>query len=146
MCMAYTIERRANTATITADGLKEKDAFLDSARGLFASMYELEKVRGTNERIKVIVEGKSLGDLLKGWLQELLERRIIHSVIYSSFSIVSIQKISNTQFLLTGSAHGEAFDSSKHPALINPTLQLKSISCKEKDKKFSCAFQIKTAQ
>ncbi len=143
--MAYTIEKENNTITIKVEGGKEIDAFLDAARGLFASMYDFEKIHGRDERVKVVVEAKSFEDLLRVWLQELLDRQTIHSIIYGSFAIVSIQKIHSTQYLLTGSASGEAFDSSKHPTLGTPPLLKKSISCKEQDKKFYCVFQVKSS-
>ncbi|MBI4272305.1 archease [Candidatus Uhrbacteria bacterium] len=140
--MAYTIKRQKDNTIISVDAAKEIDAFLDAARGLYASMYDFEKIRGRTERVKIVVEGKSVEDLLRAWLQELLDRRSIHGIIYGSFSIVSIQKISNTQYLLTGSAHGEAHDPRLHPMINDPHLLPKSISYKGKDKKFSCSFQI----
>lgn len=144
--MSYAIERENDITSITAEGVKEKEAFLDAARGLFASIYDFEKIHGRDERVKIVVEEKSLVGLLRVWLQELLERRTIHEIIYGSFSIVSIQKINNTQYLLTGSASGEAFDSTKHPTFDNPVLQSKGMACSEGDKNFSCTFQIKSAK
>jgi SHS2 domain-containing protein len=92
------------------------------------------------------VEGADLEDLLRRWLEELLERRIIHSIVYSDFAIVSIQRISATQYLLTGSAHGELFDAAKHGALVNPALNAKSVSWQKSGKKFSCTFQARTTK
>ena len=136
--MAYTIERQKESTVISVDAAKEIDAFLDAARGLCASMYDFEKIRGRTERVKIVAEGKSMEDLLRAWLQELLDRRSIHGIIYSSFSIVSIQKISNTQYLLTGSSHGEAYDPRIHPTINDPRVLPKNIFYKGKDKKFFC--------
>lgn len=140
--MAYAIENTEGISTITADGANEKDAFTDAARGLFASLYDFENVRGHDQRVKLAVEAKSMEDLLSVWLSELLERQTIHGITYSNFYIVSIQKIKNTQYLLTASALGEATDSSSLKARADVSVRQKSIACGKKQKKYVCKFQI----
>lgn len=141
--MAYTLHEEKGDILVTSDGLKERDVFVDAARGLFSTQYDFEKIRGRDERVKVVVEGKDMNDLLRAWLIELAERQILHSLVYGNFTIVSIQKLSPTQYLLTGSAHGEPYDSAKHPFALKPLdLKKKGILCERREKKYYCEFRV----
>ncbi len=141
--MAYTLREEKGEILVTSDGVKDRDVFLDAARGLFSTQYDFEKIRGRDERVKIVVEGKDMSDLLRAWLTELAERQTLHSLVYGSFTIVSIQKVGSSGYLLTGSAHGEPYATTKHPFLLKELdIKKKGILCEQREKKYYCEFRV----
>jgi|GEM_PF-1061391 len=143
--MPYRTKEEKGEFVVSCDGLKDRDAFVDAARGAFSLLYDIEASRGSNERVKVVVEAKSAEELLAQWLSELIERQVIYDIVYGDFSIVSIQKISPTHYLLTGAARGEMYDRKKH-TFPRPGLEVKKkgISCSAEGKKsYRCEFRVR---
>lgn len=143
--MPYRIRQENDEYIVSSEGLKDRDAFVDAARGAFSLIYDIESARGTDERVKIVVEAKSIEELLAHWIAELIERQMIHEIVYADFSIVSIQKISAHQYLLTGAAHGEAYDRKKH-VFSRPGIEVKTkgLSCAPSGKNhYLCEFRIK---
>lgn len=143
--MPYRIREEKGEYVVSTDGLKDRDAFIDAARGAFSLLYDIEASRGQKERAKIVVEAKSIDELLAKWITELIERQMIHDIVYADFSIVSIQKISTSQYLLTGDARGEPYDRKKH-TFPRPGLEVdkKGLSCAADGKKhYLCEFRVK---
>lgn len=146
--MAYRTSEENGEYIVNCDGLRDRDAFVDAARGTFSLLYDIEKSRGQNERIKIVVEAKTPEELLSTWLSELIERQVIYDIVFADFSIVSIQKIGTSQYLLTGAARGEAYDRKKH-TFPRPGLEVKKkgMSCSSSGKQqYRCEFHVRKLQ
>lgn len=111
--MSYTAQKEGNTIAIRLEGKKLKDMFSEGALAIFHALYDTDAIRG-NERIKLVVQAKNLSDLFHAWISDLFERADIQGIACGEFRVASIQKISNSQYLLTGVAYGEPYDASKH--------------------------------
>ncbi len=97
-------------------GKKLEDLFSEGALAIFHSLYNTDTIRET-ERLKLVVQAKDLSKLFHAWITDLLERAEIQNLACGEFRVSSIQKISDSQYLLTGIAYGESFDSQKHGSL-----------------------------
>ncbi len=140
--MPYTIEEKNDSIHIACESKRMEELFIDAARALFGIMYDAAHIR-ENERIKIVVDAASLPKLLYAWLTELVERQQIHAVVFKDFSIVSIQKVHDTQYLLTGAAYGEVFDVVKHiPKKQNLSILESTCVCEQKEQGATCSFEI----
>lgn len=140
--MPYTLSEKSGSVTIESHGKKLTQAFADGARGLFHAAVNTDAVGG-DERVEFAVQAGSLKDLYHAWLSELMNRAKENGMVFCDFSVLSIQKVSSQQYLLMGSAHGEAHDKKKH----GPFRQVKKIhtsglACSERDGAASCVVSI----
>lgn len=120
--MTYSIHTEKEKNIIQLQGKKLEDMFSEGALAVFHALYDTDAIRG-NERIKVVVEAKDLSDLFHAWITGLIERADVVGITCGDFRASSIQKISDSRYLLTGIAYGEPFDEKKHGAK-----KIKSIS------------------
>lgn len=112
--MSYTLEEQKDSITICVDGGDEKEAFQDGGRALFEIMTKGSEKCGNSERVKVVIDAPSLAKLFEEWLTELAQKSKDGALVFSECSIATIQKVSSTQYLLTGAAYGVPFDETRH--------------------------------
>lgn len=111
--MPYTLTENKGGFDLHSIGATTSDAFLDGGRALFSLMGDSEHLKD-EERVKIVVDAVSMEALFAEWLRELLRHSEDQNILFGECSIASIQKVNDSQFLLTGAAYGEIFDSSKH--------------------------------
>ncbi len=142
--MPYTIEEKNGSIHVSSESKRTEELFIDAARALFGVLYDVSQVR-EDERIKIVVDAPSISALLYAWLTELIERQHIHELVFKDFSIVSIQKVNDSQYLLTGAAFGEPFDAQKHiPKKTGAVIPEQSCVCEQQEQRATCSFQIQT--
>lgn len=110
--MAYRLSGSTGSVNLCAEGKEQKQTFIDGARGLFSLMFDIDRIRD-EQRSKIVVQAKNLSALYAAWLSELLSRHEIDKIVFSEFSVSSIQE-ADKEFLLTGAAYGETYDAKKH--------------------------------
>lgn len=143
--MPYTLKEKNGATVITSESRKSEELFVDAARALFGLLYESEHIR-EDERIKIVVDAPSLSALLHAWLNELIERKDIHGLVFRDFSIASIQKVNDSQYLLTGAAYGETYDAIKHICKKqHATIDADNCVCDQKENSASCSFEVHTS-
>lgn len=108
--MPYTLTEEKNGVSIRATGTSLAEMFMDGARALFFIMSDDEHLHCT-ERIKIVVDAKDIPSLFKEWLTELIGRSEQYGLLFGECSIASIQKVNDSQYLLTGAAYGEPLHS-----------------------------------
>ena len=86
-------------------------AFAAAARGMFAVMADLRRVRPTTE-ISVACAAPDLELLLVDWLSALLREADIRGLLLSRFSLLVHRQ--NGGFALSGTARGEPVDRARH--------------------------------
>ena len=111
--MPYTVSEQKGRIEIRAESSSLIEVFLDGARALFSLMADAEHLKD-DQRVKIVVDAKDIPSLFAAWLKELAERSEQYGIIFGECSIASIQKVNDSQFLLTGAAYGETFDPAKH--------------------------------
>lgn len=114
--MSYIPHKEGDSIPLRLQEKKLEDLFVRGAFSVFHTLYDTDAINGT-ERIKLVVQAKNLSELFHVWITELLERAEIQNIACGEFRVSSIQKISDSGYLLTGIAHGESFDSQKHGSL-----------------------------
>ncbi len=134
--MPYRTSEEGNETTLLAEGTSYSQVFQDGAAGLFSLMFDIEKVRG-DKRVDIVVDAKNIDALFTAWLKGLLERKDINQMVFSEFSVATIQKVSDTQYLLTAAAYGEDYDPAKH-TIKKQVKEIKVSSCQGADKKYMC--------
>ncbi len=141
--MPFTIEEKEKSIFIKATAKKHTELFIETARALFGCIYDSEHIRG-RDRIKIVVDAPSMHELLHAWLQELVTRNSIHKMAFSEFSVASIQKINDTQYLLTGAAYGEQDDPPTHTVLKKiKEIRNNSCNCTEQEgSTVACEYEV----
>ncbi|MEK7618809.1 MAG: archease [Patescibacteria group bacterium] len=140
--MPYTLSEKGESLTIEAHGKKLTQAFADGARGLFHALVNTDAVGG-DERVEFAVQASSLKDLYHAWLSELVGRATENGMVFCDFTVLSIQKVSAQQYLLMGSAHGEAHDDKKHgPVRSVKKINTAGLACSERDGAASCTVTV----
>lgn len=114
--MSYITHKEGETISLQFQEKKLEDLFVRGAFVVFHALYDTDAINGT-ERIKLVVQAKNLSELFHLWISELLDRAEVQNIVCGEFRVSSIQKISDSQYLLTGIAYGEPFDSQKHGSL-----------------------------
>ncbi|MEM1514827.1 MAG: archease [Candidatus Bathyarchaeia archaeon] len=97
---------------IAAYGRSLEEAFENAALALFETMTDTVDVKREREDI-VEVEGEDIESLLYNWLESLLVKFEIESMLYSSFNILSIER-DDGKLRLKAKIYGEPFDLEKH--------------------------------
>ncbi|MEK7648930.1 MAG: archease [Patescibacteria group bacterium] len=111
--MPYTLTENKGGIELRSEGTIAIDAFLDGGRALFSLMGDSEHLKD-KERIKMVVDAKNIESLFAEWLRELVRHSEEQNILFGECSIASIQKVNDSQYLLTGAAYGEVCDASKH--------------------------------
>lgn len=111
--MSYTVRIDKKNIIVNLQGKKLEDMFGEGALAVFHTLYDTDSIRGA-ERIRFVVRAKDLSKLFHEWITNLLERAEIQNLSCGEFRVSSIQKIGDSEYLLTGMAYGEPFDSVKH--------------------------------
>ncbi len=111
--MPYTLTEQKDGTEICVEGATVVDVFMDGARALFSLIVDSEHLK-TDERVKIVVDAKDMPSLFTAWLKELADRSEQYNILFGECSVVSIQKVNNSQYLLTCAAYGENFDPAKH--------------------------------
>lgn len=114
--MSYIAHKGGEVIPLQIQEKKLEDLFVRGAFSVFHALYDTDAINGT-ERIKLVVQAKNLSELFHTWITELLERAEIQNIACGEFRVSSIQKISDSKYLLTGIAYGESFDPQKHGGL-----------------------------
>jgi len=99
-------------AYLAADGRDLAEAFENAASGMFNVMTEIEKIRPVIED-EVEVSGEDEYALLYNWLEALLLRFELKSLLYSKFKISELSQGSHG-FVLKAEIWGERFDPKRH--------------------------------
>ncbi len=139
--MSFQISEKGKSITITASAKDQKQAFADTARGFFSLAAGTERIKD-DIRIEVAVQAPSSGALLGAWLAELSSRANAQGVFFSEFSVFSIQKVSAKEFLLYGSANGEAISAKDQRFSMLPSIGAKGGACDEKKDKVTCSITV----
>ena len=99
-------------AYLAAYGRDLAEAFENAASGMFNVMTEIEKIRPVIED-EVEVSGEDEYALLYNWLEALLLRFELKSLLYSKFKISELSQGSHG-FVLKAEIWGERFDPERH--------------------------------
>ncbi|HEY31536.1 MAG TPA: archease [Dehalococcoidia bacterium] len=108
--MAKDFELIEHTADvgIMAYGADVKEAFVNTARGMFSLIVELESIREVEHR-DIEVTAPDEESLLAAWLNELICLFDAENMLFSRFEIREFEDTS-----LRARAYGETVDSSRH--------------------------------
>lgn len=128
--MPYTVSEQKDGVELHIEAGSLNDVFMDGARALFALLSDASEHLKDDERVKIVVDAKDIPSLFTAWLKELADRSEQHDVLFGECSIASIQKINNSQYLLTGAAYGEPFDKERHQRKMR-IKEIKKVSFKE---------------
>jgi SHS2 domain-containing protein len=98
---------------IAAHGQTLEEAFENAAFAMFEVMTDTTKVAPVQEEAMEVAAEDEYA-LLYSWLEALLVKFEINSMLYSRFKIVSLED-SGEEFKLKATVWGERFDASRHP-------------------------------
>jgi SHS2 domain-containing protein len=101
---------------IAAHGRNMQEAFENAALAMFEVMTDTTKVSPTQEDT-LEVEAEDEYALLYSWLEALLVKFEVNGILYSKFSVSSIEE-NEEGFKLKASAWGEKFSAEKHPQKV----------------------------
>ncbi len=96
---------------IRATGKSLSEAFCEAARAMFNLMVDIKQV-SPKEAVSISISAHSVETLLVEWLGELLSKKDLSGLVFSEFYASITEK--QDECTLSGSAHGEAFDASRH--------------------------------
>ena len=99
---------------VLAYGPDLKAAFEEAAKGLFATMTDLEAVR-PEVAVELQVEGHDLKALLYNWLEALLVKFETESLLFRDFDVLELSGGDGKPYRLRAVARGEPFDPERHP-------------------------------
>jgi SHS2 domain-containing protein len=101
---------------VVAYGRSLEQAFENAALATFEVMTDTDKVNPTLAET-VEVQGSDEQALLYNWIEDLLVRFDLESILYAKFKLNPIQK-EGRQMKLTGTIYGEKFNAKKHPQKV----------------------------
>jgi SHS2 domain-containing protein len=101
---------------IEAYGKTFEEAFENAALAMFEVMTDTEKINPTEEDT-VDVEAEDEYALLYSWLEALLVKSEVKSMLYSQFKISSL-KDTPDGFKIKATIRGEKFNAEKHPQKV----------------------------
>jgi SHS2 domain-containing protein len=101
---------------IAAYGQTLEEAFENSALAMFEVMTDTTKVNPTQQDT-VEVEAEDEYELLYNWLEALLVKFEVNTMLYSKFKIDSL-KDSNDGYKLKATIWGEKYSPEKHPQKV----------------------------
>jgi len=97
---------------IKAQGGTMEEAFGNAALAMFEVMTDTQEVNPAHREV-VEVEAEDEYALLYSWLEALLVKFEVNSMLYSKFDVHSIKDAKNT-FRLKATVYGEKFNPQKH--------------------------------
>jgi SHS2 domain-containing protein len=101
---------------IAAHGVTMEEAFGNAALAMFEVMTDTQKITPVH-REAVEVEAEDEYALLYSWLEVLLVKFELNSMVYSKFDVHTIKE-TKTGFKLNATVHGEKYDPQKHPQKV----------------------------
>jgi SHS2 domain-containing protein len=101
---------------VVAYGRSLEQAFENAALATFEVMTDTDKVDPILAET-VEVQGSDEQALLYNWIEDLLVRFDLESILYAKFKLNPIQK-EGRQMKLTGTIYGEKFNAKKHPQKV----------------------------
>ncbi len=101
---------------IAAHGASLEEAFSNSALAMFEVMTDTDKIQHAH-RDAIEVEAEDEYALLYSWLEALLIKFEVNSMLYSKFDVHNIKERPEG-FKLKATAYGEKFSSEKHPQKV----------------------------
>jgi SHS2 domain-containing protein len=141
--MPYKYLDNPSGKMIYAEGENYQDVFTEGARALFDLMTDIHSIRG-HEKVEITVQSEDMPSLFKEWLKELLSRKEINQMMFDDFSIASIQKVNDKQYLLMGFAYGEKIDLAKHKVKNKiKDLGQQGLKCDQTGKHYFCQCAVK---
>ncbi len=141
--MPYQYHERGDNTEISATGPDTLSAFIEGARAVADLCVDINTVKG-KERVKLVVEARDLSALLTSWLQEVTLRAKENNLLFGEFEIGAIQKVNDTQYLLTGAAWGEPFEEGRHVLKRSKgEISIQEASFKEESGGCSCHIRVK---
>ncbi len=105
---------------VSGDGIA--DVFEQAARGLFAVMVDVERVRETTLHQTDLI-APSLEELLVAWLSDLAAQKDLTGLVFSRFR-ATVERVANGQCRIEGEGWGERLDRRRH----DPKVEVKGIS------------------
>ncbi|OHB28640.1 MAG: hypothetical protein A2X84_06205 [Desulfuromonadaceae bacterium GWC2_58_13] len=102
--LAHTADMGIEATAASLEGV-----FIEAARGLRSIIFGETPIAATRE-VPVEVRGADSGELLVGWLSEILYLFEVHGLAPADFVVDEI-----TGGTLRGKVKGESFDPSRHP-------------------------------
>jgi len=106
---------------LRASGATVAQALCEAARGMFATMIDLESVDPVRRHV-VRCRGDTLEDVLVEWLGSLLAQKDLTGMVFSAFEVDV--RVKADGFVLDGVARGERLDRARH----RPGTEVKGIS------------------
>jgi SHS2 domain-containing protein len=97
---------------VAAHGADLAEAFENAALAMFEVMTDTAKVAATAED-SLTVEAEDEYALLYSWLEALLVKAEVNSMLYSKFKISQLEETTDG-FKLTATMRGEKFNAAKH--------------------------------
>jgi SHS2 domain-containing protein len=101
---------------IAAHGQNTQEAFQNAALAMFEVMTDTTKVSPTQEET-IEVEAEDEYALLYSWLEALLVKFEVNSMLFSKFQITSLAE-NDEGFKLKATTWGEKFQPEKHPQKV----------------------------
>ncbi|MBI4268206.1 archease [Candidatus Uhrbacteria bacterium] len=135
--MPTQITEAKNAVTISCEAKDTKSAFVEGARALFHVLYDTDHIRDS-ERVEFAIEAESLPALYHAWLSQLSSRAEGEGLVFSEFSVMSIQKVSARQYVLMGSASGDRAASCPKKKTLQK-IRTDTIGCKEANGRSTCS-------
>jgi SHS2 domain-containing protein len=118
----YRLLDHVTDAFIESWGPTLEQAYAQSGRALFDTMLNIDKVQpGTTDTIRAT--GHDEKELLYNWLEQLLLKFEVDSMVYSKFEVSPINR-GETSLSLMAKAKGELFDPRKH----EPKIEVKGVT------------------
>jgi len=112
----YEFLEHVSDAYIMAYGKTLNEAFENAAAAMFDVMTDIDLIEPKIED-EVEVKAKDEYELLYNWLETLLIKFDIESMLYSKFNVYEIQK-DFEEFILKARIYGEPLNPSKHVSKV----------------------------
>lgn len=110
--MSYVYLEHPADIGLKATGETWEEVFHDGAKGLFALMADLDKVK-PREEIRVELSAKDIPELFVNWLNELLSQKDILEMLFSEFKVGRVLETEDG-YKLGAYAYGEKLNEKKH--------------------------------
>jgi len=111
-CGKFEFMEHTADVYVAAHGANLAEAFENAALATFEVMTDTSKVTASIEE-SLTVEAEDEYALLYSWLEALLVKFEVNGMLYSKFTISSLEE-TDDGFKLTATISGEKFDAAKH--------------------------------
>lgn len=109
--MTYKLLDHEADVGIEASGETLEEVFSDGAKAMFEVMADTKSIKAI-KKVAVSCQADDIPKLFIEWLNQLLTKKDIESLIFSRFEVDITQKDNN--FVLTGNAWGEEPNEERH--------------------------------